>query len=132
MPRLLRFLVALLGCLHLCGGHWGVLQGVAWSRMLVDYSAEHGLLEGARQTFDGEHPCCMCESIAKGKKQESERKPDSLTSSALVLKEAPPAKAVALPPVRVLELPAPSLAAELPAPLSPGEGPPVPPPRFVV
>jgi hypothetical protein len=67
-----RFLIALMGCLHLCGGHYGILQGIAWTRMLVSYSAEEGLLEGARQTFDGNHPCGLCLAIAEAKKQEAD------------------------------------------------------------
>nr|MCH1922634.1 hypothetical protein [Shewanella ferrihydritica] len=63
--------VALLGCLHLCGGHWGVMQAVAWTSMLADYSAQDGFVVGAKKTFDGEHPCCMCKAIQEGKKKES-------------------------------------------------------------
>lgn len=66
----MRIAVAVLGCLHLCGGHWGVMQAVAWSKMLVNYSAQDGLMEGARKTFDGEHPCHMCKAIEEGKKKE--------------------------------------------------------------
>jgi hypothetical protein len=56
------------------GGHWGVMQGVAWTKMLWDYSQRAGsLVAGAKKTFDGEHPCRMCDSIkeAKGKEEKS-------------------------------------------------------------
>jgi hypothetical protein len=56
------------------GGHWGVMQTVAWSKMLWDYSQRAGsLVAGAKKTFDGEHPCRMCDSIkeAKGKEEKS-------------------------------------------------------------
>jgi hypothetical protein len=44
----------------------------AWGKMIVDYSAEKGLVEGVKDTFDGQHPCDLCHSIAKAEKEESE------------------------------------------------------------
>lgn len=61
-------LVALAGCLHLVGGHFGVMQAVAWAEMIVDYSAENGLADGLRMTFDGRHPCDRCSAIATAKR----------------------------------------------------------------
>jgi len=61
--RYLRIFLAILGCLHLTGGGEGLWQGVAWSRMLMDYTREHGLSEGVKETFDGEHPCEMCRAL---------------------------------------------------------------------
>lgn len=72
MKAAFKFLIALMGCLHLCGGHYGVLQGLAWSQMIISYSAESGWIEGARQTFDGEHPCQLCVAIADAKQKDSE------------------------------------------------------------
>lgn len=100
LNRYVRIAVAVLGCLHLCGGHWGVLQVVAWTKMIADYSAQHGLVEGAARTFDGEHPCCMCKAIAEGKKQESgdpknEKAPAAPQS--LALKECVFEKSVTVP-----------------------------------
>lgn len=66
------------------------MQVVAWSKMIVDYSAQDGLVEGARKTFDGEHPCCLCKAIDEGKKNESKGEGDDkapLLSSGLVLKD---------------------------------------------
>lgn len=56
------------------GGHWGVLQMVAWARMISDYTEERGLLEGVKETFDGRHACAMCKKIAteKGKEQQKQ------------------------------------------------------------
>lgn len=70
--RSLRLILALIGCLHLCGGHYGVMQMFAWGKMIVEYSTEKGLVDGLADTFDGEHPCEMCTSIAKAKKDQSE------------------------------------------------------------
>lgn len=53
------------------GGHWGVLQTVAWANMIWTYTSQDGsVLAGAKKTFDGEHPCNLCESISESKKQE--------------------------------------------------------------
>jgi hypothetical protein len=65
---------AVVALFFIAGGHWGALQTVAWTKMLWDYSQLDGsLVAGAKKTFDGEHPCRMCDSIkeAKGKGEKS-------------------------------------------------------------
>ncbi|MEM9237049.1 MAG: hypothetical protein AAGB14_09730 [Verrucomicrobiota bacterium] len=62
--------MVLTGCLHLCGGHFGVLQLVAWGQMLVEYTGEKGLIRGTIETFDGEHPCDLCRSITEAKQEQ--------------------------------------------------------------
>jgi hypothetical protein len=74
--RFLRPLLILVCCLHLCGGQYGVMQMFAWATMIVDYSAEKGLKEGIKDTFDGNHPCELCCSIEKSKKED--RNPSKL------------------------------------------------------
>jgi hypothetical protein len=59
-----RAILVLLICI-LSGGHWAVLQGVAWTGMIVDYSRDATLLEGVRKTFDGQNPCDMCRAIQR-------------------------------------------------------------------
>ena len=132
LNRILRILVAVLGCLHLCGGHWGVMQVIAWSNMIVDYSAQDGLIEGAKKTFDGEHPCSMCKAIAEGKKQESQSRGDDnapTSSHGLVLKECTFERYIDVPApcgrdIMTLSRPELDLRAE-----SRGTCPPLPPPR---
>ncbi len=68
--RIVRAIFVIGALLHLGGGHWGVLQGIAWAKMLVEYSQADGLREGVVKTFDGEHPCEMCASISKGRESE--------------------------------------------------------------
>ena len=53
------------------GGHWIFLQSVAWGKMLVDYSQNVGLSKGIEQTFDGNHPCQMCDQVQKGSQKEN-------------------------------------------------------------
>lgn len=132
--RAFRILVAVLGCLHLCGGHWGVMQTVAWAKMLADYSAQDGLVEGAKKTFDGDHPCCMCKAIETAKKQQggTHDKKVPQTPTGLVLKDCvfSPAPLFLPPPPRdcvVLSAPALDLRGDVL-----GYRPPVPPPRRVV
>src|ERR1700729_2601426 len=73
--RLSRWL--LMGTLFLAiGGHWAVLQTIAWASMIVDYSRNAALTEAVEKTFDGRHPCRICTEIQKG--QRSERTHDTL------------------------------------------------------
>ena len=70
----LRFLghaVAAAAMFFVAGGHWGALQTVAWAGMLWNYTqADGSLLSGVKKTFDGEHPCTMCDSIKTAKDKE--------------------------------------------------------------
>jgi hypothetical protein len=54
------------------GLHWNALQVVAWAGMLRDYTAQKGWVAGVIETFDGEHPCCMCRQISRGKSQQQD------------------------------------------------------------
>ena len=53
------------------GANWAFLQTVAWTGMLANNLRTQGLNEAISRTFDGEHPCPLCEAIAAGKKTES-------------------------------------------------------------
>jgi hypothetical protein len=56
------------------GGHFVLLQTIAWGKMLVDFSSESSFSEAIDKTFDGAHPCCLCKAVEKSKK-ESDKKP---------------------------------------------------------
>ena len=56
------------------GLHWTFLQAVAWTGMIATYSRNATLGEALVKTFDGQHPCKLCQEIAKG--AGSERKPE--------------------------------------------------------
>jgi len=58
---------ALLGAI---GAHWLLLQSVAWTSMLADNLRTSSLTEAVQRTFDGRHPCALCQQIAAGKKSE--------------------------------------------------------------
>lgn len=52
------------------GGHWAVLQTVAWTNMLAENLQTGSWSEALTRTFDGKHPCTMCKQISAGKKSE--------------------------------------------------------------
>jgi len=58
--------------LSLSGGHWAFLQGVAWTGMLIKYS-DSGLVGAVSMTFDGEHPCDLCNKIEQSKADQKEQ-----------------------------------------------------------
>ncbi len=62
MPRPTRILTWLM-LVMLVGGHWGMLQVVAWTGMLIDYSQDATFAEAWDKTFDGEHPCAICKTV---------------------------------------------------------------------
>lgn len=62
-----KYLMVLLGCVHMTCGPQGALQVVAWASMLASYSFEYGVAKGVVDTFSGERPCAMCEMLAETK-----------------------------------------------------------------
>ena len=73
--------IAAVALFFIIGGHWGVLQTVAWANMIWTYTTQDGsVLAGAKKTFDGQHPCNMCESIKEGKKQEK-KAPETISAT---------------------------------------------------
>lgn len=72
-----KFLVTLALTLSV-GGHWAVIQGVAWTRMIAHFSQAMPFTQAISYTFDGKHPCKLCLAVKSG--QESERKDSKLKS----------------------------------------------------
>jgi hypothetical protein len=98
--------------------------------MLVNYSSADGLMEGARKTFDGQHPCAMCKAIAAGK-QEEQKQPQQRPTRAgdLSLKDLlPPAKGQSFAPT-LYEIDQPLAAMDFARGNSRPDEPSVPPPR---
>src|SRR5215469_5729222 len=67
--RFARCIVTLALCCSI-GGHWLVLQSMAWATMFVDYSQRCSFKQAIVQTFDGAHPCDLCKQISKAKSSE--------------------------------------------------------------
>lgn len=55
------------------GGHWAVLQSVAWVSMAFNYSKDASLMVALEKTFSGEHPCRLCKAVDEGKKAEQKQ-----------------------------------------------------------
>jgi hypothetical protein len=70
--RVSRFLV-LIAAVQILGGHWAVLQTVAWTGMLVDFARRESLPVAVAKTFDGAHPCSLCHTVAEGRQQEQQQ-----------------------------------------------------------
>lgn len=68
--RLMTLMMAL-SLFLVAGGHWAMLQGVAWVSMVHDFSRGGSLTQAVEKTFDGKHPCAMCKKIAKAKNSET-------------------------------------------------------------
>jgi hypothetical protein len=64
--RILSYATALLAALALCGGHWVLLQSVAWTTMIVTYSQDSTITAAIQKTFDGAHPCNLCQTVSAG------------------------------------------------------------------
>lgn len=62
--RLARRAVVLALCLSV-GLQWVVLQGIAWTGMMIKFSQQDSLAEAVSKTFDGEHPCPLCNAVKK-------------------------------------------------------------------
>src|SRR5688572_4277337 len=106
------------------GGHWVVLQSVAWVGMAVNFSKTAPLSVALKKTFDGDHPCRLCIVVKEGKQQEQKQ---------AVLKVETKLDLLCLQTVRYLPPALPftllSVSSELALPRT--ETPPVPPPRLV-
>jgi|UniRef100_UPI003785310F hypothetical protein len=64
--RLAQRGIVLLVCLSL-GLHWAVIQGIAWTGMLISYAAEGAMIEAVEKTFDGQHGCPLCQTVKEGR-----------------------------------------------------------------
>jgi len=78
MKRALRITGAaacLLAVFLSIGGHWAVLQSVAWARMLTDFAQTDSWGTALTKTFDDRHPCAMCLKIREGRAHEQKPPP---------------------------------------------------------
>ena len=58
----------------LAGGHWAVLQSVAWANMIHNYSTQGSLSSAVEKTFSGKYRCSLCKKISEAKQQEKKNK----------------------------------------------------------
>ncbi len=77
LPRMFRISGMLLICVaffSLAGGHWAMLQMIAWAQMVRDFSKSVPVVEAIVRTFSGEYPCGMCTRIS-AERQKEEKTP---------------------------------------------------------
>lgn len=55
------------------GGHWAVLQSVAWVSMAVNYSQTDSIDVALEKTFSGKNPCKLCLVVKEGKQDEKKQ-----------------------------------------------------------
>ena len=115
-------LIVILALVASVGGHWAVLQSVAWTRMLIERTQTASFATAVQTTLDGEHPCDMCKRITEGQQQEQQPEQSLVKVKVDLLCE-----------LRLIAFAPPSEPMNFPS--SPTEGmpraerPPVPPPR---
>jgi hypothetical protein len=123
--RRLTHLIVLAAFIASCGGHWYLLQAVAWVNMIHEYSQMVPLGEAVSMTFSGQYPCPICKAIAE--KKQSER--DKLCALDKIDKRVAPPLSVALAQPE----PQDARYADFDVLLrSRAESPPTPPPRFLL
>ncbi|WP_395742000.1 hypothetical protein [Prosthecobacter sp.] len=66
LPRTARLVVVGAICLSL-GMHWVLLQGIAWTGMLLSFAREGAVIEAVQKTFDGQHGCALCKKVQEGR-----------------------------------------------------------------
>jgi hypothetical protein len=88
MPVRLGKILVVVALIATLGAHWALLQTVAWTTMLADNLHCGSFCDAVTKTFDGRHPCCLCQAIAAGKKSE---KKNEFTTQSLKF-EFPPAR----------------------------------------
>jgi len=105
MLRATGFPLIFLAMFSIAGGHWAVLQGVAWTGMVIDYSKSSTLGEALAKTFSGKAPCQMCRTIEEGRQKET-KLPATLKADQKIDKFlARSERAVPLPPEATFSYP---------------------------
>lgn len=123
MARKLSKLLLATALIVAVGGHWAVLQSVAWVNMVVTYSQDTSFSLAFQKTFDGKHPCRMCLAVKQGKQEEQKQ---------AVLKVETKLDFLCLQPAAYVHpvLPSTLLSPQADAAFPRAEAPPLPPPRL--
>jgi hypothetical protein len=110
------------------GGHWVVLQSVAWVRMTVEFSRQATLSTALAKTFSGKYPCRLCLKVQQGMNHEQQQ---SRKTPWLETERLPEGiwqvRCLTAPPAPTVATPQPCFALDFWFDFS--ESPPTPPPR---
>ena len=106
MFRIAGYPLIFLAMFSIAGGHWAVLQTVAWTGMVIEYSKDSSLAAALTKTFSGKAPCKMCKTIETGKEKESrlpapvkaDKKIDKFLARSVQCAPLPPAGIFFYPP----------------------------------
>ena len=94
-------ILILIASFQIAGGHWIVLQTVAWAGMMQNYSRIDGIERGMMKTFDGKHPCALCSKVKEGREYEQKKLPEKtdfkVAKKTTFLQETTPAKLAPIP-----------------------------------
>jgi len=105
------------------GGHWAILQSVAWANMFAAHARCESVQSALNDTFDGRHLCPLCRKIIQGRRAEHKSDVQAAFKQLEFLNDC--RRFVISPPSHFRLLPAAHYQARL---LS--HAPPTPPPRF--
>ena len=106
------------------GLHRMFLQAVAWTGMIATYSRNATLGEALAKTFDGQHPCNLCNLVRHGKA--SEKKQEAIKVKTKI-DFWMPLRPVTVEPREVASSNFAAFASDI---RTRSDSPPVPPPRF--
>lgn len=78
----LGLIFTILAVFAMGGGHWAVLQGIAWTGMMMKYAQEVPIVTAVKKTFSGDSPCTLCKTIAE-KRSEQNHSPAKVSQQKL-------------------------------------------------
>jgi hypothetical protein len=108
------------------GSHLALLQGIAWTTMVHDFSRTGSLSQAVEKTFDGKHLCPLCKKIAAERAAQekapatvkAEKKADVFLAQTASSLPAPICRPLAYEPAPFVFLPERSDAPPVPVPIS--------------
>jgi hypothetical protein len=72
MFRRLASIFILVAYLFSNGGHWCVLQSIAWVNMVQDFSESVSTWQAVKMAVSGQYPCSLCKKITTEKQKSHE------------------------------------------------------------
>jgi len=108
------------------GGHWAMLQSVAWAGMVKDFSRTGSIVEAVTKTLDGKHPCSMCKKIASAQAHEEkapasvkvDKKSEVFVKASGAVLPIPVARPYVYGPVPFIQMPERFVSPPVPVPIS--------------
>jgi hypothetical protein len=71
--RRLTHVIILAAFVFSLGGHWYILQGLAWANMIREYSQVVPFTQAVGMTLSGQYPCSICKAIAEHKSTDQQK-----------------------------------------------------------